>query len=162
MAEKINGNRGNAGMGKFILKTVAIVVVGAVLFLLASPILSGISGHADRRGLQQWLKGFAHKPRAVFVNHGDDGAVTAFTDLLRKHGYTAYAPHSGTVYDLLAGKFQKITRGVPIRRAAAVHAALVCAAEDLLALVKRGKPASQKEQQALADRIRALIKPYQK
>jgi metallo-beta-lactamase family protein len=124
--------------------------------------LSGISGHADRRGLQQWLKGFVHKPRAVFVNHGDEAAVTAFADLLGKQGYTAYAPHSGTVYDLLAGKFQRVTRGVPVRRAAAVHAALVRAAEDLLDLVKKGKRPSQKEQQALTDRIRALIAQYKK
>lgn len=64
MAGKINGNRGNAGMGKFILKTVAVVAVGAVLFLLASPILSGISGlTAAAAG---WVDGLAAQAAATW------------------------------------------------------------------------------------------------
>ncbi len=64
MAGKINGNRGNAGMGKFILKTVAIVVVGAVLFLLASPILSGISGFTAAAA--GWVDGLAAQAAATW------------------------------------------------------------------------------------------------
>lgn len=57
MAGKINGNRGNAGMGKFILKTVAVVAVGAVLFFLAAPILNGISGFTAMAA--GWVEGVA-------------------------------------------------------------------------------------------------------
>ena len=36
-----------------------------------------------------------------FVNHGDDGACTEFTRCLNEDlGCRAYAPYSGTVYDL--------------------------------------------------------------
>ena len=57
MARKINDNRGNAGMGKFILKTVAVVAVGAVLFFLAAPILNGISGFTAMAA--GWVEGVA-------------------------------------------------------------------------------------------------------
>lgn len=59
MAKKINGNRGNAGMGKFVLRTVAVVAVGAVLFFLAAPILNGISSFTGMAAT--WLEGLAVK-----------------------------------------------------------------------------------------------------
>ena len=34
--------------------------------------LAGMSGHADKNGLLEWLGGFAVKPRRVFVVHGED------------------------------------------------------------------------------------------
>lgn len=127
--------------------------------------LSGISGHADRDGLLQWIEGFSAKPRAVFVNHGDDGAVSAFADLLTAHGYTAHAPYSGTVYDLLAERFETVTDGIPVEkrtpsRAETVHTALVRAAEELLALAKESRGRPNKELAALTDRIRALISQH--
>ena len=36
----------------------------------------GVSGHADKNGLISWISGFEKKPRKVFVNHGDDGALS--------------------------------------------------------------------------------------
>lgn len=127
--------------------------------------LSGISGHADQAGLYRWLTGFAEKPRAVFVNHGDDGAVTDFTKLLTDRGYTAHAPHSGTEFDLLTGEFLRVTEGKPIKRpssatsrAQTVYTELCHAAEDLLAFARecRGRP--NKELAALTDQIRNLIR----
>ncbi len=124
--------------------------------------LAGISGHADKNGLLHWLAGFEDRPRAVFVNHGDDDAVNSFQASLSALGYTAHAPYSGAVYDLLQECFVCQPDGVPIRkkggdRAVTLHASLVRSAEELLALAKeyRGRP--NKEISAFADRIRALI-----
>ena len=36
--------------------------------------MEGISGHADKAGLLDWLEGFEQKPKMVFVNHGDPDA----------------------------------------------------------------------------------------
>jgi metallo-beta-lactamase family protein len=39
--------------------------------------ISGFSGHADRRELMRWLKGFAKPPRGLFLNHGEPKALQA-------------------------------------------------------------------------------------
>jgi len=126
--------------------------------------LHGTSGHADRDGLLNWLRGFKIGPKKVFVNHGDDGACIAFCDLLNEMGYEAEAPYSGTEYDLLTGKMTKYTEGVAIKkapkqdsRANQVYGELLAAAEALLALVKGRKGRTNKDNAKLTSQIRSLI-----
>ena len=79
--------------------------------------LPGVSGHADKAGLIDWITGFEPKPRKVFVNHGDEGACEELARCLREeHGIDAYAPYSGTEYDLKAGEFVRLTEGVRVRK----------------------------------------------
>ncbi len=67
--------------------------------------LHGTSGHADKNGLLNWIKGFKTKPKTVFVNHGDEESCEAFRDtLINDFGYSAIAPYSGTEFDLLSGE----------------------------------------------------------
>ncbi len=86
--------------------------------------LPGVSGHADRQGLLDWLAGFEKKPEQIFVNHGDPKACQTFADCLnQEQGLSAYAPYSGTVYDLAAGEFVRLTEGVPCEKKASKDAA---------------------------------------
>ena len=126
--------------------------------------LHGTSGHADRDGLLNWLKGFRAGPKQVFVNHGDDDACTAFCQLLKEMGYQAEAPYSGTEYDLLTGRMTVYTDGVAIKktpkqdsRTSQVYGELLAAAEALLALVKARKGRTNKDNAKLTSQIRALI-----
>lgn len=80
--------------------------------------LKSLSGHADRAGLLEWLEGFKQKPRQVFVVHGEDEVATGFAMALGEKGYSAMAPYSGTRFDLAAGKFIEVARGVPLSKAA--------------------------------------------
>ncbi len=83
--------------------------------------LPGVSGHADRDGLLDWMSGFTEKPRKVFVNHGDEAACEEFARLLREDlGLDAYAPYSGTEFDLAAGEFIRVTEGVRYEKRSAV------------------------------------------
>ncbi|MFR5731721.1 MAG: MBL fold metallo-hydrolase RNA specificity domain-containing protein [Clostridium sp.] len=41
--------------------------------------LQGISGHADKNGLLNWVKAFSPKPEMVFVVHGEDTVCDDFT-----------------------------------------------------------------------------------
>jgi metallo-beta-lactamase family protein len=51
--------------------------------------LNGFSGHADQRGLLEWVKAFKKRPEQVFVVHGDPEAAQVFADRLRHDlGYT--------------------------------------------------------------------------
>ena len=131
--------------------------------------LRGTSGHADKQGLLNWLLKFREKPGMVFVNHGDDGSCEAFRATLQEMGYHAEAPYSGTEYDLLTGKMTVYTEGRPIdrvkvqkgsQRAQAVFDELVAAAEELLALVRRRRGNTNKDNSKLTSQIRSLIEKW--
>ena len=50
--------------------------------------LEGFSGHADRDGLQAWLKGFQKEPKYIFLVHGEQQAKEDFAETVRKElGY---------------------------------------------------------------------------
>lgn len=80
--------------------------------------LQGLSGHADKAGLLDWIEGFTvQRPSKVFVVHGEDAVAASFADCLRReHNFGAMAPYSGTVFNLSTGEFEKITEGVRLRR----------------------------------------------
>lgn len=113
-------------------------------------VLPGVSGHADKLGLLDWLKGFEKKPELVFVNHGDPEAADSFVDCLKNElGYNAFAPYSGTRFDLLRGEFEVIAKPRPIEgrkepsiKAARLFQTLVAAAQHLLRVCKamEGRP----------------------
>ena len=126
--------------------------------------LPGMSGHADRDGLLQWIGALKRKPTAVFVNHGEDQVCNIFADTLNeKLGYTAYAPYSGTCYNLLTEQFEIITEGIPAVKAehrsksARVLGELVAAAERLLRVAKTLAGRSNKELRSYTERINAII-----
>ena len=112
-------------------------------------VLPGVSGHADKNGLLGWLHGFEKKPELVFVNHGDPDSADSFTACLNdEQGYKAFAPYSGTRFDLLRGEFDYIADPKPIEKKPIVSKAsrlvseLIAAAERLLRICKgmEGKP----------------------
>ncbi|MBR5947041.1 MAG: MBL fold metallo-hydrolase [Clostridia bacterium] len=78
--------------------------------------LEGSSGHADRDGLINWLKGFTEKPKRVFLNHGEDTVCGSFAALLHdEYGYETFAPYSGTEFDIGKNEFVRITEGIPVK-----------------------------------------------
>ena len=67
--------------------------------------LPGISGHADKDGLIRWIEGFRKKPEKIFVVHGESSICESFVSCLKEeHKMEAYAPYSGTCFDLLTGE----------------------------------------------------------
>jgi metallo-beta-lactamase family protein len=45
--------------------------------------IGGLSGHADRRELVRWLRGFRKAPRRLFLNHGEHDALAALRDYVK-------------------------------------------------------------------------------
>ena len=75
--------------------------------------LAGVSGHADKKGLLNWVNHFEKKPERIFVVHGEDLVCEDFTKCLKEeYGYNAFAPYSGACFDLAAN--QMISEGVKI------------------------------------------------
>ena len=133
-------------------------------------VLPGVSGHADKAGLLRWLNAMEQKPAHVFVNHGDPDAADSFTACLNNElGYKAFAPYSGTSFDLLSGEFVTVTKGIPVekkpaggRTVSAAFTRLVAAAERLLRLVRGCEGRPNKELARYADQIEAIANKIEK
>jgi len=58
--------------------------------------LGGLSAHADRTALLDWLRHFRSKPRQAFVVHGEETVATGFAaELQTQFGWDAMAPSPG-------------------------------------------------------------------
>lgn len=58
--------------------------------------LFGLSGHADREGLIEWLDHFEVPPRKVFLTHGEEEAALAFAKTVRaRFGFDVSVPEYG-------------------------------------------------------------------
>lgn len=133
-------------------------------------VLPGMSGHADRDGLLEWLGGLERPPKAVFVNHGEDTVCDTFARTIQDtFGYTAYAPYSGTCFDLLREEFDVVTEGVPIvkdrtakDKARQAFTELVAAAKALLETVKTLAGRSNKELRGYTAEIKALTEKMER
>lgn len=130
--------------------------------------LAGLSGHADKNGLIEWISGFEEKPKKVFIVHGEDSVCTAFAECLKlEYGQRAFAPYSGTVFNLISGKLEYETEPVAVTKkarsavAAGVYARLLAAAQRLLALVQKKDGMPNKEAAKFADQINSLCDRYQ-
>ena len=127
--------------------------------------ISGISGHADKKGLIHWVTGFDEKqPKRVFVVHGEDQVCDSFAECLEKeHGLPATAPYSGTIFNLITGEFDYIAEPVYVKkkdgakkRAMDVFGRLLLAGERLMAVIRKNEGLSNKETARFTDQINAL------
>ncbi|MCR5774071.1 MAG: MBL fold metallo-hydrolase [Lachnospiraceae bacterium] len=124
--------------------------------------LAGLSGHADRTGLLDWMRGFESKPSMVFVVHGEDSVTEIFAKTLKDElGLEAYAPYSGTQYDLIAGTFIKEAEGIRKARSEKhtgnpVFDRLLAAGQRLLSIIRKNEHISNKDLAKFADQIDAL------
>jgi len=74
--------------------------------------LKGISGHADKNGLLEWLGGFETPVQHVFVVHGEDAVTDQFAQTVTEtFGWNAFAPYSGGCVDLATNTI--LTNGIP-------------------------------------------------
>ncbi len=123
--------------------------------------LTGLSGHADKNGLIEWVLGFKEKPRKVFVVHGEDAVCTSFAECLQvEYGIKAYAPYSGTEFNLLSGKLEYEGLPIPLKKKAkqpsTVFARLQAAGQRLLAVIRKNEGGANKDLAKFADQINSL------
>lgn len=129
--------------------------------------LQGLSGHADKNGLIDWVEGFKEKPRRVFVVHGEDSVCTSFTEcLMVEHGLKAYAPYSGTCFNLLTNKLEYEAMPIPLkaksRPVSDVFARLLAAGQRLLAVIHKNEGCANKDLAKFADQINSLCDKWER
>ena len=128
--------------------------------------LVGMSGHADKNGLIEWINAFEEKPKKVFVVHGEDSVCMSFAECLKiEYGQRAYAPYSGTEFDLLGNQFTYEAAPMPVKKkakiASGVFARLVAAGQRLMALIGRSEGMANKEMAKFADQINSLCDKWE-
>ena len=126
--------------------------------------ISGISGHADKKGLLKWINSFTEKPpKRVFVVHGDDRVCDEFARTLTDSGYIASAPYSGTVFDVIRGEF--LTQAEPValkkktaakKRADDMFQRLITAGQRLIGVIRKNEGLSNKDTAKFTAQIHAL------
>lgn len=129
--------------------------------------LAGMSGHADKNGLLDWVHGFTQKPKKVFVVHGEDSVCKLFTECLKiEHGINAYAPYSGTRFDLISGSFIYEAEPVVVKKKAHgvsdVFARLLASGQRLIAVIHKNEGGANKDLAKFADQINSLCDKWER
>ncbi len=129
--------------------------------------IDGMSGHADRDGLLAWARAFKKKPDLVFVVHGEDTVCDEFAQTLHEElGYEATAPYSGSEFDLIAGTFTKVTKGIPVEKAAVKrsvsdsYTSLRIAEKKLSQVIESSQGMTNKDLDRFAAEVAALAEKY--
>lgn len=124
--------------------------------------MKGLSGHADKAGLTEWMRGFKSDVKRVFVVHGDDTVTDDFAEYLHEeYALDAYAPYSGTRFNLITDSFEEETSGVPVvvkkkRTVSTVFERLLAAGQRLLTVIQHNEGGANKDLGKFADQINAL------
>ena len=129
----------------------------------------GLSSHADRDHLLNWIDQFASaKPTHVFVVHGDREVAPAFAADLAERGFAAHAPRYPEVYDLLTDRIveqgylpepkKKSFEGAP--RVSSAYRRLVELGDALAALIRRSQGRDNKTLADFAESLRKILEKF--
>lgn len=133
--------------------------------------IAGISGHADKNMILDWLGALEKAPRKVFVNHGGDSVCDDFAASIKASlGYEAVAPFSGDVFDLVSGEcIEKgiVTRVTPRiantkKRASVVFERLLTAGRHLMNVIEQNRGGANKDLARFTSQIEALCDKYER
>ncbi|SCX06286.1 metallo-beta-lactamase family protein [Lachnospiraceae bacterium YSD2013] len=123
--------------------------------------LPGMSGHADRDGLIEWLDNFKKKPEKVFMVHGDDMSCEALAEYVnREMKIPAYAPFSGTVFDIITGEIkyeaEPEKKKKKITAVSDAFARLLAAGQRLLSVIHKNQGHANKDLAKFTSQIISL------
>ena len=81
----ITGFQAYGSLGRRLVDKVPMVRLFGEEVLVKASIhtIGGLSAHADKAGLLEWLRGFKKAPQSIFVVHGEPKAATAFALSIR-------------------------------------------------------------------------------
>ena len=132
-----------------------------------------MSGHADQKGLLDWITALSPRPGKTFVVHGEESAALTYTQLLRDRGFDAVCPNYESAYDLLTG--QCLEEGVTreallqqrgVRRGPAAFSPffrrLVQAGEHLMDVIRGNEGGANKDLAKFTDQINSLADKWKR
>ncbi len=132
--------------------------------------LAGISGHADRTMMLDWLAAIEGVKKHIFINHGEDTVADGFAQAIEDTiGVPASAPYSGAVYDTAAAAYIQEGNRVRIEKksfgsrvADTVYQRLLAAGRRLMSVIEKNKGGANKDLAKFADQINALADKWER
>jgi len=132
--------------------------------------MDGISGHADKNMLLDWLGALKNKPNMVFVNHGDDIVCDRFAaEIQEVLGYTATAPYNGSEYNILTeeciaeGNMKRLEKKhVLSKKTSAAYDSLLSAGKRLLAVIEKNRGRNKKDLAKFTNQIISLCERWKR
>ncbi|MCI8414710.1 MAG: MBL fold metallo-hydrolase [Ruminiclostridium sp.] len=129
----------------------------------------GLSSHADRDHLLQWIKAVDDPaPQQVFVVHGDAQVTEIFANSLRERGMQAHAPLYEEVFDLANNKM--LAAGVELEpkkvsyesvgHVSMAYHELEMAAMDLMSIIRASKGFANRDLKKMASQLRAVTEKW--
>ena len=137
--------------------------------------LEGISSHADREMLLDWIDSFETKPKTVFVNHGNDEVCDEFASIVESRlEIYATAPYNGSEYDLISGvcvatgntkKIEKKSHapiGKKAKRESSAFRQLLSSGKRLMGVIEKMRNGANKDMARLASQINSLCDKWER
>ena len=163
------GYQGEGTLGRRLLEGArSVKLFGEDISVRAKVVnFKGLSSHADRDHLLEWVGHFSPKPQQVFVVHGDSEVTELFAHDLNQLGIPAHAPLYEEVYDLTTNCM--LAKGVVLEvkktagSAAAPSAAylrLQGVSHDLADLISRSRGRSNKDLAKLAEQLKQVMEKW--
>ena len=164
------GFQGEGTLGRALLNGVKSVKMFGEEIAVNAKIVNyqGLSSHADRDHLQEWISAFkAKKPQHVFVVHGDREVAPYFAKSITQLGFTAHAPQYTEVYDLIADQVEEVGY-LPERKvkasftkSSAAYERLVAVGQMVVEFIRRSKGKDNKTLARYADQLRQLLDKWE-
>ena len=164
------GFQGEGTQGRALLNGVKSVKMFGEEIAVNAKIVNyqGLSSHADRDHLLEWISAFkAKKPQHVFVVHGDREVAPYFAKSVTQLGFTAHAPQYTEVYDLIADQVEEVGY-LPERKvkasftkSSAAYERLVAISQMVVEFIRRSKGKDNKTLARYADQLRQLLDKWE-
>jgi len=164
------GYQGEGTLGRRLLEGATKVKLFGEEIAVRAKIVNfkGLSSHADRYHLLEWIEQVNPKPKQVFVTHGDTNVTEIFAQTLRDRGFTAHAALYEEIYDLVADR--KLSEGVEPeprkpRGGAAVspsYLSLEDMGRKLQDAIQRSKGGANKDLRKFSEQLKTLLDKWDK
>ena len=160
------GYQASGTLGRHLLEGVdEVKIFGETIEVRARiEVLKGVSGHADKEGLLNWLEAFSTPFERVIVVHGEDKVTDEFASIVaEKLECKTWAPYPLGEIDLATNEV--ITDGVIIpvvagkaasKKAASAFERLVAAGRRLLEVIHKNEGLSNKDKAKFESQINNL------
>ncbi|MDP4179426.1 MAG: MBL fold metallo-hydrolase RNA specificity domain-containing protein, partial [Bacillota bacterium] len=115
--------------------------------------LHGLSGHADRSGLLDWVEGFKKKPKEILLVHGDKEAQGEFEKLIKSKGYNARIMQLGDSFLIDEG----IIKDESIIKEEEIHNKSLNVKDKLLKLIDSIEDIDSIDKSTLLEKIKKVL-----
>jgi metallo-beta-lactamase family protein len=126
-------------------------------------VLPGMSGHADKNGLDRWISS-VKGVKGVFVIHGESDTAESYTAHLKNDfSLNAKCPYSGAELDLISGEF---VNAEPVlakktERESTPYVRLKAAEDRLRRLIEQSSGLTNKELASMTDTLNNLCAKWE-